>query len=217
MRSNISNRASIITEQNLILNSNITTSWSKSNVTVDNDSIDNPIDGQINGKTYTDTNFTGLHFLSPGSDGAINKSLVTISSYVKSITGRYIALATNNALQFVVFDLQNGTTGSVTNSIPTEPATAGIISLPNGWYRIYMTYIKYGTPYTSRLYTLNNTATFSYAGTSSISYYIYGLNASYGTFLSPYVETAGSAINNDYGFRTTASNRISVSNRTAIS
>lgn len=186
-----------------------TSPWSKNNTTVTENSIANPVDGLITANLIRDNNTTGAHFVNQ-SQSSITLALVgrksyTLRFYTKSNTSTFMNwyLIFGPGFQFC-YRYLNFTTGTVTkvNTNWGAPNIITVNALADGWYEIIETFtmpsdnpVDFGL----RFYTsTNGTNYLSYSGTSSESFYIWGVQINIGDFATNYIKTTTELSGNGY-------------------
>lgn len=179
-------------------------SWTKSNVTVTNDSIVSP-DGKTTADTLTENSANATHFVNKASSTSAG-TIYTSSIYAKAGTRKYIDITSvaqdggvyrrfNN-----VFDLETGTWQSTASLNSPANTSYSITSVGNGWYRISSSILAYGSTHYLVVY-LSNSANPTrdasndvvYTGNGTGNLYIWGAQLEASSTVGTYCPTTTTA------------------------
>jgi hypothetical protein len=174
---------------NLFTPSNMVTGWSTSGIAAiaSNQSI-SP-DGTNNAlKLYATASTNDVLFYQIPT--VTNATTYTQSVFVKPNNWRYFMVFANSG-QSANFDLTAGTIGSLVG------ATAAIQALPNGWFRVSMTWATTATNAAlgfSLIAASNSAYASTVTGDGSSGVYLYGAQLELGSFATSYIPTAASIV-----------------------
>jgi hypothetical protein len=138
----------------------------------------------------------------------VSSETVTVSVFAKAAERSQVNLGfTNNTPAstptqcFATFDLNAGTiVNSPSNAGDYSASSAGIYSVGNGWYRLYVTVTKAVTVNTNNYPFMDvvSGGLQTYVGTGISGIYIYGSQLETGTRATAYIPTAGATANGTY-------------------
>jgi len=168
-----------------------TSGWNFDNSTIIENSSISP-DGNINSGLFKGSTASSRHNI--GISNAPNDSVTaSFSLFVKAKELRYLQIASANTTeQYVNFDAENGTIGTVGSSF----SNAKIENYSNGWYRIsIVSPNQYNGYYISLVSGLNATWLESWTMPNNTDgLYIYGAQLEQGIYPTSYIPTSGSAV-----------------------
>ena len=144
-----------------------TASWTKTNATVTENTVANPVNGETTADKLVETAATGFHSVYAAYTYGAG-SVVTLSVYAKAAERSWLVIGSDNATaEQVFFDLANGTVGNQGTGY-----VGSIASVGNGWYRcsvvitqataLPLNYVVIGVA------SSNNTSSYAGDGTSGI-------------------------------------------------
>jgi hypothetical protein len=173
---------------NLVLQSQAfdTADWAKAAISVTANSVANPLDAVINADTIVATAGTTQKYI-----GATNifSGQFTFSVYAKYVSQQFVQVFLGADAGFYAnFDIQNGTASAVGG------ATASIVSVGSGWYRLSMSFTSV---IGSGIYLLNvdSLAATRFVTTSTTnSYYAFGAQIETGDIATDYIATTSAAV-----------------------
>ena len=171
---------------NLILQSNTfsNASWGKLNTTVTSNAIVSP-DGTTNASKLVAINPTGNNYINQTAANIAGNTTFTI--YAKQGEYNGILLYNNTINTGRIFNLNNGTLGSV---VGLAPINSIIESVGNDWYRV--TLITNSTASNEfRVYIANNNA-FGNLGNGTSGIFVYGAQLEAGSYATSYIPTVAS-------------------------
>ena len=180
---------------NLALQSeDITTTWGQNATTRTANAAIAP-DGAMTADLITPTSGNSNHFISQ----AITHTAAsyTISAFVKPNGYTKCGFRENTTLgSYATFDCFGA--GSALNT--AGGASGAIVALPNGYYRVSMTYTGAAAAQTMGFYVLDaayttgNPDSYTYVGDTVSGMYAWGFQDELGAFASSYIPTAGSTV-----------------------
>lgn len=129
-----------------------------------------------------------ITFASP----TLTAEVYTFSIYAKAGTRTKIELGDSGAGAGKTFNLSDGTM-SVGLLVPGAPIAAGMISLPGGWYRCYITYTGSAAVTTVRC-MLNNGSAVNYDGDGASYVDLFGVQIVKESTLSSYIRTTSGPV-----------------------
>jgi hypothetical protein len=201
-RHNFGTHGGVVSLDGLSLNSNLlpysneftNAAWAKTNVTLGAGAVASPIPG------YTGTSVTGSvvnnSYLQEGFTKAASAITYTASVYVKSGGAPQLLMHMYDGpnASGAIFNITGAGSVSLLSFQGTMavPIASGIIALPNGWYRCWMTFVS--STATSIVMLLGATVSNVYAGGGSIlPYYLFGADITQSATLEPYKPTVAAA------------------------
>jgi hypothetical protein len=172
---------------NLLLQSQtFGTGWAQVSATVTSDAATAP-DGTLTADKLVEAAATAQHFINQSTSVQVGVPFVT-SVYAKAGERNWLRIQHVSGPS-VWFNLAAGTLGTV-----TAPATAGMVSVGNGWYRCYVAGVSSGVTTYFFTQTANNETSYTGDGTSGLFLWGAQLEAvTYQTTPSTYYPTTTAA------------------------
>jgi len=192
-------RASLLPQnQNWLTNSlGTSSSWGNSNTSETTSAATAP-DGTNTATALISTTVSSVgHYALPGNDLVPINQYQTFSIYAKPAAVTYITLLEDGTFAEAAYLLSGA--GSVNNvSSGGNNATVGIVALPNGWYRLWITALRLHNASSIRIY-YNSTSTpgGSYAAADTVNpqVYVWGAQITNTNAPGPYQPTTSVALN----------------------
>jgi hypothetical protein len=178
---------------NLAFHSEKFSNWVGQNSAATDDAVTSPLGTSTGGSIATGTSNV-RHGRDSNNITFANATVYTLSVYAKAGTHRYAQLVFGGGAfgsnAYANFDLQDGIVGTVGSS-----ATAGLVPLAGGWYRLWITATTTaGASTIAALYLVQSAAAArneAYVGTGTVLH-AFGGQVNAGA-LAPYVPTGGAA------------------------
>ena len=164
-------------------------SWTKSNATIDSNTVVAP-DGTLTGDTVVETTATGGHSVRKSSS-VTSGTFYTISAFVKAAGRNWvrIAFSTGFTSTNTWFDIANGVVGTV------GATSASITDVGNGWYRISATQAATSTTTGLFFITMETSGSgVTYTGDGWSGIYIWGAQLEAGSFPTSYIPTTSATV-----------------------
>lgn len=186
------------TRTNLALQSeDFSTTWSNNNITLGANALAAP-DGNVTADLFTETTDGGalLHHRTQTITKAASALAYTFSVYAKAATRGVIGLQCLNGAQTAgvqtTYNLLTGLISAPGTSVFAggfSSATSTITALPNGWYRITISFVSdTDTSLLFRVIAGNGTA-YNYTGTGASCFYVWGAQLEQAGFATSYIPT----------------------------
>lgn len=200
-RKPVSNRKIIITNQNLLFQSQTLQNavWQKIGPTMVDNAAMAP-DGTMTASAFTfNTDASPQTYRVGQTDFPINTP-TTISIFAKAGSARWLVMTPNNSVSYAFYDLVGGAIGNVSNGNPAIGNLLGqtITPIPAypGWYRITITVSMIPSGgYNLIIFAASSNGSFTYQGDGSIGYYLWQGQQVAANWAGPIVKTTSSLIN----------------------
>lgn len=178
---------------NLLLHSEDVNQWSASATTNSLNVANEPVNGAATADRVLESSTTSSHSVNSVNITFANATAYTFSVYVKFETRQFLQLLYGSGAfgttAYANFDIQNGTVQTVGAS-----ATASIVSVGSGWYRIIMTATSTaGAAATAAVFGItagNSARALSYLGSSANTWLQADAQVETGSAANTYVPTA---------------------------
>lgn len=149
-------------------------------------------DGSAGAETVFETATTANHLIAQGFT-SVATSTYMFTAFVKAAGRSQFVMSNGTGTRSAYFDLAAGTVTQQTN------ATAYIIPMTNGWFRVAMSFAAVGTSETAQIFLLNTpNGSTVYAGNASLGLMIWGATVELGGLLNSYTAASLDAVQNTY-------------------
>jgi hypothetical protein len=168
--------------------------WTKNACSVSANSILSP-DGTVNADTITENSANDLHVAYQTVTLAATTAY-TVSFLIKAGVTNYAMVRVGGGAFSTAPAIKATLTGSGSTSTIEGPVTSSsITALPNGWYRVLMTFTTAASSgYTPQVGPHDNGSSVTYLGNGTRSVYVYGAQLEAGSFATSYIPTAASSV-----------------------
>lgn len=175
-------------------------SWAKASVTVSANasSTFDPLGGHT-ADMMVDSVDGGVtnHYINQSAGGVLGHTY-TMSVYAKAGTRSFIDLSPNGASVQQNFNLATGSVGSLLNDSVGGFRAAGIQSVGNGWYRVWVTWKDLNSVSDTRIWIETNDTGISYTGDGTGTIYLWGAQVVEGSKPAAYNPTGSATVNPNY-------------------
>jgi len=189
-----------VPSQNLLTYSQQFDGWAQYQSTVSINTTTAP-DGTSTADTNIETSgLTGFRGVSQLISGMTSGQTYTFSTYAKNFNGRNIQMAVYEHPNYVNwyfanFNLQSGTTSTISNIGSGVITNTSMVSVGNGWYRCSISgYIPSATELRPYIMLLNSGNTISYTGDGVSGVYLWGGQFEVGNVATTYIPTTTAGV-----------------------
>lgn len=157
--------------------------WTRTNVTVTANVLQNPLDIRVNAQKFLETAANSTHGVSQ-SVAFIPNFTYQFSFYARPISRNFVYVSVNDggATHTGFFNISTGAIGTASSG-----TNLAIQVLPNGWYVCNISFTSSATAGTGSLSIQTSTdgATTSFAGNTADGIYLWGVTGSQSTYPAP--------------------------------